>query len=59
VCFVVASNMVTVFVVVKSCNLIDLLIFERNKLREVHFGRRRQQFSTKRCFLYPKLHSDS
>jgi hypothetical protein len=58
VCFMVAGNMVIVFVF-KSCNLIDVLMFERNKLREMHFGRRRQQFSTKRCVLYLKLHSGS
>ena len=59
VCFVVASNMVIVFVVVKSCNLIDVLMFGMKKLKGMHFGRRRQQFATKRCCLYPKLHSGS
>jgi len=58
VCFMVASNIVTVSVVVKSCNLIEVPMFERNKLKGMHFGTRGQQFSTTRCFLYPKLHKD-
>jgi hypothetical protein len=58
VCFMVAINMVTVYVVVKSCNLIEVPMFERNKLKGMHFGSRRQQFSIKLCFLYPKLHKD-
>jgi hypothetical protein len=41
VCFVMASNMVIVSVVVKSCNLIDVLMFERKRLRGTHFVRRR------------------
>jgi hypothetical protein len=50
--------MVTLSVVVNSCNLIEVAMFERNKLKAMHFGTRRQQFSTKRCFLYPKLHKN-